>query len=77
MKNCDFIDYFTPKDRDGLGPTEAILCKYAISFFSLQTRKSRKAKFNHPFPPDRHQRLVEDSDQISGDSHPDVNAALW
>lgn len=25
---CSYIRYFTDEDRDGLGPTEAILCKY-------------------------------------------------
>ena len=32
---CDYINYFRPMDRDGLGPTEAILCKLASPYYCL------------------------------------------
>ena len=34
-KRCDYIPYFEHQDRDGLGPTDAILSKYFLLFVSL------------------------------------------
>lgn len=29
-EQCNLVDYMAPMDRDGLGPTDAILCLYCV-----------------------------------------------